>query len=137
MHWMYGSNVTVSWGENRLWVIPETNIMNISFPVFTINKVSLQAFPQNEVRNGEPLILNCSVDISKNEHFRLNYTFSFLKDGEPLITNTVQQDSARYTISQARFSSSGDYECLLTVEEKKKFSDPLTIKVEGRCLFIL
>ncbi|KAK9407094.1 Platelet endothelial cell adhesion molecule, partial [Crotalus adamanteus] len=48
---------------------------------FTINKVSLQAFPQNKVRNGNPLILNCSVDISKNEHFRLNYTFSFFKDG--------------------------------------------------------
>ncbi|XP_070793839.1 platelet endothelial cell adhesion molecule isoform X1 [Pituophis catenifer annectens] len=99
--------------------------------VFTINKVSLQAFPQNEVRNGESLILNCSVDISKNEHFRLNYTFSFFKDGELLSTNTVEQDSAQYTISQARFSSSGDYECSLNVEEKKKSSDPLLVKVEG------
>ncbi|KAM3846257.1 platelet endothelial cell adhesion molecule isoform 1-T1 [Vipera latastei] len=99
--------------------------------VFTINKVSLQAFPQNEVRNGNPLILNCSADISKNEHFRLNYTFSFFKDGDLLFTNTIEQDSTQYTISQARFSSSGDYECSLTVEEKKKSSDPLTIKVEG------
>lgn len=105
--------------------------------MFTINKVSLQAFPQNEVRNGNPLILNCSVDISKNEHFRLNYTFLFFKDGDLLFTNTIEQDSAQYTISQARFSSSGDYECSLSVEEKKKSSDPLTIKVEGRCLSIL
>uniref|UniRef100_A0A670YGF6 Ig-like domain-containing protein n=1 Tax=Pseudonaja textilis TaxID=8673 RepID=A0A670YGF6_PSETE len=99
--------------------------------VFTINKVSLQAFPQNEIHKGVPLILNCSVDISKNEHFRLNYTFSFFKDGELLFTNTVEQDSAQYTISRARFSSSGQYECSLSVEEKKKFSDPLIIKVEG------
>ncbi|XP_039182706.1 platelet endothelial cell adhesion molecule isoform X2 [Crotalus tigris] len=99
--------------------------------VFTINKVSLQAFPQNKVRNGNPLILNCSVDISKNEHFRLNYTFSFFKDDELLFTNTIEQDSAHYTISQARFSSSGVYECSLSVEEKKKSSNPLTIKVEG------
>ncbi|XP_070596460.1 platelet endothelial cell adhesion molecule [Erythrolamprus reginae] len=99
--------------------------------VFTINKVSLQAFPQNEVRNGEQLILNCSVDISKNEHFQLNYTFSFFKDGNLLFTNTSDQVSAQYTISQARFSSSGEYECSLSVEEKKKSSDPLNIKVEG------
>ncbi|XP_032066420.1 platelet endothelial cell adhesion molecule isoform X2 [Thamnophis elegans] len=99
--------------------------------VFTINKVSLQAFPQNEVRNGDSLILNCSVDISKNEHFRLNYTFSFFKNGDLLFTNMVEQDSAQYTISQARFSSSGYYDCSLSVEEKKKSSAPLTIKVEG------
>uniref|UniRef100_A0A670YC08 Platelet endothelial cell adhesion molecule n=1 Tax=Pseudonaja textilis TaxID=8673 RepID=A0A670YC08_PSETE len=102
--------------------------------LFTINKVSLQAFPQNEIHKGVPLILNCSVDISKNEHFRLNYTFSFFKDGELLFTNTVEQDSAQYTISRARFSSSGQYECSLSVEEKKKFSDPLIIKVEGSVL---
>ncbi|XP_063149012.1 platelet endothelial cell adhesion molecule [Candoia aspera] len=99
--------------------------------VFTINKVSLQAFPQKEVRNGDSLTLNCSVDISKNEHFRLNYTFSFFKNGERLFINTTEQDSAQYTISQARFSSSGEYECALNVEGKKKSSDPLTIKVKG------
>ncbi|KAM6473268.1 platelet endothelial cell adhesion molecule [Liasis olivaceus] len=99
--------------------------------VFTINKVSLQAFPHKEVHNGDSLILNCSVDISKNEHFQLNYTFSFFKNGEHLFTNTTEQDSAWYTISQARFSSSGEYECELSVEEKKKSSNPLTIVVKG------
>lgn len=101
-------------------------------PVFTINNVVLHANPAEEVNNGNPVILLCSVDISKSDHFQLNYTFSFLKSDEVLIITTLEQDWAEYKISRARFSDSGEYECMVNVKGKTKTSNSLTVQVKGR-----
>ncbi|XP_053147944.1 platelet endothelial cell adhesion molecule-like isoform X2 [Hemicordylus capensis] len=84
-----------------------------------------------EVQNGMSIALRCSADISKNEHFPLNYTFSFLKDGVPLDTKTSDQQWAHYNISKARFSDFGVYACRLSVEKKTKDSNRLPITVKG------
>ncbi|XP_062827204.1 platelet endothelial cell adhesion molecule isoform X2 [Anolis carolinensis] len=99
--------------------------------VFTINKVTLRADPPDEVPNGKPLTLNCSADIIKSEHFRLNYIFSFSKNGKVLYNGTSEQSWAQYTLSKARFSDSGDYYCTVRAEGKTKFSEPVTVNVKG------
>ncbi|XP_061471510.1 platelet endothelial cell adhesion molecule isoform X3 [Rhineura floridana] len=105
--------------------------LNAQDNVFTINSVALRADPSEQVNNGESVTLKCSADISKREQFQLNYTFSFFKDGKALVNNTLQQELAEYTITKARFSDSGMYECALNVEGKKKVSKSLTVKVKG------
>uniref|UniRef100_A0A8D0BH44 Platelet endothelial cell adhesion molecule n=1 Tax=Salvator merianae TaxID=96440 RepID=A0A8D0BH44_SALMN len=99
--------------------------------VFTINNVMLRAHPSNKVQNGERVVFQCSVDISKSEHFALNYTYSFSKLGTVLFTSTSEQDWAQYTIRHAKFSDSGEYECSLVIEEKTKLSNPLNLTVKG------
>ncbi|XP_062976073.1 platelet endothelial cell adhesion molecule isoform X2 [Elgaria multicarinata webbii] len=99
--------------------------------VFTINKITLRADPPQEVENGKPVTLYCSVDISKSEHFQPNYTFSFSRNENILFNYTSEQNWAQYTISKPRFSDSGEYECTLSVEGKTKSSDPLIVKVKG------
>ncbi|KAJ7317984.1 hypothetical protein JRQ81_004146 [Phrynocephalus forsythii] len=99
--------------------------------VFTINNVALHAVPSNEVQNGMPITLMCSADISKNDYFQLNYTFSFSKSDKILFNSTSEKEEAQYTISRARYSDSGQYECSLRGEGKTKSSEPVTIKVKG------
>ncbi|XP_066470608.1 platelet endothelial cell adhesion molecule isoform X2 [Tiliqua scincoides] len=99
--------------------------------VFTINKVVLRADPSETVQNGKLVTLHCSVDISKSEHFLLNYTFSFSKNSRVLVTTTLDQEWAEYNISEARYSDSGDYECTLNTTGKAKNSNILTVHVKG------
>ncbi|KAF7238243.1 Platelet endothelial cell adhesion molecule [Varanus komodoensis] len=99
--------------------------------VFTINNIILRADPSEQVENGKPVTLYCTVDISKSEHFQLNYTFSFSRNDKFLFNKTSERNQIEYIIHRARFSDSGNYECTLNVEGKTKSSQPLTIKVKG------
>ncbi|KAJ6656493.1 hypothetical protein lerEdw1_003781 [Lerista edwardsae] len=99
--------------------------------VFTINKVVLRADPSGTVKNGMLVTLHCSVDISKSEHFLLNYTFSFSKNSKVLVTTTSDRELAQYNISEARYSDSGDYECTLNTAGKTRSSNILAVQVQG------
>lgn len=99
--------------------------------VFTINRVLLRADPSENVQNGMLVTLHCSVDISKSEHFLLNYTFSFSKNSKVLVTTTSNREWAQYNISEAKYSDSGDYECTLNTAGKAKSSNILTVQVKG------
>ncbi|XP_067320311.1 platelet endothelial cell adhesion molecule isoform X2 [Anolis sagrei] len=99
--------------------------------VFTINKVTLRADPPEQVSNGKPLTLNCSADIIKSEHFSLNYIFSFSKNNKVLYNGTSEQAWAQYTIPKARFSDSGEYDCTVRAEEKRRLSEPVIVSVKG------
>ncbi|XP_048348011.1 platelet endothelial cell adhesion molecule-like isoform X2 [Sphaerodactylus townsendi] len=99
--------------------------------VFTLNRLVLSASPSKEVQNGESVTLNCSVETIKNSNFVLNYTFKIFKYDKLLVTITSEQEWVLYTISPARFSHFGDYQCEVNVKGKSKTSDYLPLRVKG------
>ncbi|KFP13645.1 Platelet endothelial cell adhesion molecule, partial [Egretta garzetta] len=99
--------------------------------VFTFNKVEIKAQPSVKVKNGASLSIVCHADISKSTDFQLMHNFTILKNGKLVFTAVSDKEDARYEIAMAKSSDTGDYECTVEADRKKKSSNDLHVWVTG------
>ncbi|NXE75123.1 PECA1 protein, partial [Cochlearius cochlearius] len=99
--------------------------------VFTFNAVEIKVQPSVKVKNGASLSIVCHADISKSTDFQLKRNFTILKNGKLVFTAVSDKGDARYEIATARSSDTGDYECIVEADRKKKSSNALHVWVTG------
>ncbi|XP_053939040.1 platelet endothelial cell adhesion molecule isoform X2 [Cuculus canorus] len=99
--------------------------------VFTFNTVEIKVQPSAKVKNGAPMAIVCHADISKSTDFQLKHNFTILKDGKLVFMTVSDKGEARYEISTARSSDTGDYECTVEAGGKTKTSNSSHVWVTG------
>ncbi|KAM7035764.1 platelet endothelial cell adhesion molecule isoform 5-T5 [Acridotheres tristis] len=99
--------------------------------VFTFNKVEIRVQPSVKVKNGAPMSIICHADISKTNDFQLKHNFTIFKNGKLVFMTISHKEDARYEIPVARSSDTGDYECTVTADGKKGFSNSIYVWVAG------
>ncbi|XP_069728727.1 platelet endothelial cell adhesion molecule isoform X2 [Phaenicophaeus curvirostris] len=99
--------------------------------VFTFNTVDIKVQPSANVKNGAPMAIVCHADISKSSNFQLKHNFTILKDGKLVFMNVSDKGEARYEISTARSSDTGNYECTVEAGGKTKTSKSSHVWVMG------
>ncbi|NXV78599.1 PECA1 protein, partial [Atlantisia rogersi] len=99
--------------------------------VFTFNTVEIKVQPSVKVKNGDPMSVVCHVDVSKSTDFQLKINFTIIKDGKLVFMTLSDKGEARYEISTARSSDTGDYECTVEASGKTKSSNPVHVWVAG------
>ncbi|NWS68077.1 PECA1 protein, partial [Crotophaga sulcirostris] len=99
--------------------------------VFTFNTVEIKVQPSAKVKNGSPMSIVCHVDISKSTDFQLKHNFTIFKDSKLVFMTVSDKADARYEISTARSSDTGDYECTVEADGKTKSSNSLHVWVTG------
>ncbi|NXY46943.1 PECA1 protein, partial [Ceuthmochares aereus] len=99
--------------------------------VFTFNSVEIKVQPSAKVKNGAAMAIVCHADISKSTDFQLKHNFTILKDGKLVFMTVSDEGEARYEISTARSSDTGDYECTVEAGGKTKTSNSLHVWVMG------
>ncbi|XP_021270428.1 platelet endothelial cell adhesion molecule isoform X3 [Numida meleagris] len=99
--------------------------------VFTLNAVQIKAQPSAKVKNGAPMSIICSADISKSTNFNLEYNITIFKDGKLVFMSVSDKGDARYEVPVARSSHTGDYQCIVEAGGKTKYSNSLHVWVAG------
>ncbi|NXW86787.1 PECA1 protein, partial [Alopecoenas beccarii] len=99
--------------------------------VFTFNTVEIKVQPSVKVKNGAPMSIVCRADISKSTNFQLKHNFTIFKDGKLVFMTVTDKEEARYEISVARSSDTGEYECTVEARGKTKSSNSLHVWVKG------
>uniref|UniRef100_A0A8C3KE95 Platelet and endothelial cell adhesion molecule 1 n=1 Tax=Calidris pygmaea TaxID=425635 RepID=A0A8C3KE95_9CHAR len=99
--------------------------------VFTFNTVEIQVQPSVKVKNGDPMSVVCHADISKSTDFQLEHNFTIFKDGKLVFMTVSDKEDARYEVSVARSSDTGDYKCTVEAGGKTRTSDSLHVWVQG------
>ncbi|KAK2536815.1 platelet endothelial cell adhesion molecule isoform X1 [Columba livia] len=99
--------------------------------VFTFNTVEIKVQPSVKVKNGAPMSIVCRADISKNTDFQLKHNFTIFKDGKLVFMTVTDREDAKYEISVARSSDTGEYECTVEARGKTKSSNSLHVWVKG------
>ncbi|OXB64850.1 hypothetical protein ASZ78_006588 [Callipepla squamata] len=99
--------------------------------VFTFNAVQIRVHPSVKVKNGAPMSIICHADISKSTDFNLQHNITIFKDDKPVFRSVSDKEDARYEVPKARSSHTGDYQCVVEADGKRKQSDPLHVWVTG------
>ncbi|XP_065504229.1 platelet endothelial cell adhesion molecule isoform X3 [Caloenas nicobarica] len=99
--------------------------------VFTFNTVEIEVQPSVKVKNGAPMSIVCRADISKSTDFQLKHNFTIFKDGKLVFMTVTDKEDAKYEISVARSSDTGEYECTVEARGKTKSSNSLHVWVKG------
>ncbi|NXF08378.1 PECA1 protein, partial [Smithornis capensis] len=99
--------------------------------VFTFNSVEIKVKPSVKVKNGAPMSIICHADISKSTEFQLEHNFTIFKDHKPVFITVSDKGDARYEISVAKSSDTGDYRCAVRADKKIKWSNPVSVWVAG------
>ncbi|XP_053564058.1 platelet endothelial cell adhesion molecule isoform X2 [Bombina bombina] len=115
------------WGTTNAQNGGTTNAENI----FQINSIDLNVLPSNELKSGNKMDLNCSVELAKNKEFQLKYHFFFYKNDDLFYNVSSNTEAVFYTINQTRVSNSGIYTCKVVVEDKEKTTDERQVNITG------
>ncbi|OXB77044.1 UNVERIFIED_CONTAM: hypothetical protein H355_014866 [Colinus virginianus] len=99
--------------------------------VFTFNAVQIRVHPSVKVKNGAPMSIICHADISKSTNFNLQHNITIFKDDKPVFRSVSDKEDARYEVPKARSSHTGDYQCVVEADGKRKKSDSLHVWVTG------
>ncbi|NXL59880.1 PECA1 protein, partial [Chordeiles acutipennis] len=99
--------------------------------VFTFNTVEIKVHPSVKVKNGERMSIICHADISKSTDFQLKHNFTIFKDGKLVFMTVSDKEDARYEISTARSSDTGEYKCTVEAGGKAKPSNSIHVWVTG------
>ncbi|KAM6194100.1 platelet endothelial cell adhesion molecule isoform 5-T6 [Sarcoramphus papa] len=99
--------------------------------VFTFNTIEIKVQPSVKVKNGASMSIVCHADISKSTNFQLKHNFTIFKDGKLVFMTVSDKEDARYEISMARSSDTGEYECTVEAGGKTKSSNSLHVWVTG------
>lgn len=73
----------------------------------------------------------CRADTSKSTDFQLKHNFTIFKDGKLVFMTVTDKEDAKYEISVARSSDTGEYECTVEARGKTKSSNSLHVWVKG------
>ncbi|TRY74217.1 hypothetical protein DNTS_001649, partial [Danionella cerebrum] len=103
----------------------------IAQPVFTIDQVTLSVVPGSEVASGSNLTLRCEARVSHSLPQPLSHTFSFLQDDQLVYAENISASVVEHTLSPARVSNSGHYQCLVRIYNKSKSSNSKAVRVTG------
>nr|XP_046272024.1 platelet endothelial cell adhesion molecule isoform X2 [Scatophagus argus] len=99
-------------------------------PSYIIDTVDLAVRPSSTVQSGTTVTIQCRVSVSHNIP-HLTHTFQLTRDEVLVHSSTTIEDSIVYELSTARAADSGDYECRVTVKDKKKTSIIQKLNVTG------
>ncbi|KAK2915874.1 hypothetical protein Q8A67_000248 [Cirrhinus molitorella] len=97
----------------------------------TIDHVTLTVLPANNVESGTYVILRCEANVSQSLPQPLMYSFSILQDNTVTYFKTISASVVERTLSPARVSNSGRYQCKVQIHEKYKMSNSLSLTVTG------
>ncbi|XP_053766700.1 platelet endothelial cell adhesion molecule isoform X4 [Desmodus rotundus] len=98
---------------------------------FTINNVHMVILPEQEVKNGDNLTLQCVVDISTTAHAQPQRWMFFYKD-DVLFHNVSSTKSVEsYFIPRARVYNAGTYKCTVILNNKMKTTSDYEVFVRG------
>ncbi|KAM7386645.1 hypothetical protein PAMA_009318 [Pampus argenteus] len=89
---------------------------------YIIDSVDLTIIPNGTVQSGTPVTLFCRVIVSHDNSIHLTNTFKFTRDDILIHSETTKEDTVQYDLNPARAADSGNYECQVTVKDKRKSS---------------
>ncbi|XP_014911548.1 platelet endothelial cell adhesion molecule isoform X3 [Poecilia latipinna] len=98
---------------------------------FIIDTVGLSILPKDNVQSGTEVKIRCDARVSSSNISQLGYLFEFMRDGVEIHTANTTEDSTYYEINPARAVDSGNYQCKVSVKNKRKFSNTKTLDVKG------
>ena len=101
---------------------------------FTINSIHMQILPQNEVKNGENLTLQCIVDVSTTSRIKPLHQVLFYKDDVLLHNVSSMRNTESYLIPHVRVCDSGRYKCTVILNNKEKTTPEYEVWVRGESL---
>ncbi|XP_016098043.1 platelet endothelial cell adhesion molecule-like [Sinocyclocheilus grahami] len=97
----------------------------------TIDQVTLTVLPANNVESGTNVILRCEASVSQSLPQPLTYSFSLLQDSQVMYSKNSSASVVERSLSPARVSNSGRYQCSVHIYNKHKMSNILSLRVTG------
>ncbi|XP_073690535.1 platelet endothelial cell adhesion molecule isoform X2 [Garra rufa] len=97
----------------------------------TIDHVKLTVLPANNVESGTNVVLRCEANVSQSLPQPLIYSFSILQDNQVMYSKNISTSVVERTLSPARVSNSGRYQCRVHIHDKRKTSNSLSLTVTG------
>ncbi|XP_067313379.1 platelet endothelial cell adhesion molecule isoform X2 [Pseudorasbora parva] len=110
---------------SALWQAADTQ------SAFTIDQVTLTVFPGNNVTSGTNLTLRCEAKVSHSLSQSLTFSFSFLQDDQVVYSKNTSSSVVQRSLSPARVSNSGRYQCTVRINNKFRTSNSQTLRVTG------
>ncbi|KAM7372178.1 hypothetical protein PAMP_009367 [Pampus punctatissimus] len=104
---------------NPLLLLILTSLLHFSY---IIDSVDLTITPNGTVQSGTSVTLICHVIVSHDNSLQLTNTFKFTRDDILIHSETTKADTVQYELKPARAADSGNYECQVTVKDKRKSS---------------
>ncbi|XP_016419351.1 platelet endothelial cell adhesion molecule-like [Sinocyclocheilus rhinocerous] len=102
----------------------------------TIDQVTLTVLPANNVESGTNVILRCEASVSQSLPQPLTYSFSLLQDSQVMYSKNSSASVVERSLSPARVSNSGRYQCSVHIYNKQKMSNILSLRVTAdRAIF--
>ncbi|RXN29454.1 platelet endothelial cell adhesion molecule-like protein [Labeo rohita] len=97
----------------------------------TIDHVKLTVLPANNVETGTNVTLRCEASVSQSLRQSLTYSFSLLQEDQVIISKNITDSVLERTLSPARVSNSGRYQCRVHIRNKQKTSNSVSLTVTG------
>uniref|UniRef100_A0A671K5A0 Platelet/endothelial cell adhesion molecule 1 n=1 Tax=Sinocyclocheilus anshuiensis TaxID=1608454 RepID=A0A671K5A0_9TELE len=97
----------------------------------TIDQVTLTVLPANNVESGTDVILRCETSVSQSLPQPLTYSFRLLQDDQVMYSKNISASVMERSLSSARVSNSGRYQCSVHIYDKHKTSNILSLSVTG------
>ncbi|XP_042576835.1 platelet endothelial cell adhesion molecule-like isoform X2 [Cyprinus carpio] len=97
----------------------------------TIDHVTLTVLPANNVESGTDVILRCEASVSQSLSQTLTYFFRLLQNDQVIYTKNISTSVMEHSLSSARVSNSGHYQCSVHIYDKHKMSNSLSLSVTG------
>uniref|UniRef100_A0A672S9F7 Platelet endothelial cell adhesion molecule n=1 Tax=Sinocyclocheilus grahami TaxID=75366 RepID=A0A672S9F7_SINGR len=97
----------------------------------TIDQVTLTVLPANNVESGTDVILRCEASVSQSLPQPLTYSFRLLQDDQVMYSKNISASVMERSLSSARVSNSGRYQCSVHIYDKHKTSNILSLSVTG------
>ncbi|KAI2666635.1 Platelet endothelial cell adhesion molecule [Labeo rohita] len=102
---------------SALWQVADTQA------AMTIDHVKLTVLPANNVETGTNVTLRCEASVSQSLRQSLTYSFSLLQEDQVIISKNITDSVLERTLSPARVSNSGRYQCRVHIRNKQKTSN--------------
>ncbi|XP_058627861.1 platelet endothelial cell adhesion molecule isoform X2 [Onychostoma macrolepis] len=97
----------------------------------TIDQVTLTVLPANNVESGTNVILRCEARVSQSLPQPLTYSFRLLQDDQVIYSKNITDSMMERSLSSARVSNSGRYQCSVHIYNKHKKSNIVLLNVTG------
>uniref|UniRef100_A0A671K7Y9 Platelet/endothelial cell adhesion molecule 1 n=1 Tax=Sinocyclocheilus anshuiensis TaxID=1608454 RepID=A0A671K7Y9_9TELE len=94
-------------------------------------EVTLTVLPANNVESGTDVILRCETSVSQSLPQPLTYSFRLLQDDQVMYSKNISASVMERSLSSARVSNSGRYQCSVHIYDKHKTSNILSLSVTG------
>ncbi|XP_043956825.1 platelet endothelial cell adhesion molecule isoform X2 [Gambusia affinis] len=98
---------------------------------YIIDTVGLSILPKDNVQSGTKVMIRCDARVSSSNISHLEYLFKFKRDDVEIHTANTTKDSTYYEINPARAVDSGNYQCQVSVKNKRKLSNTKALDVKG------